>query len=105
MSKTKLRKAAATGALGFLSVVFALALMAGAAFAQSATGQIIGKVTDPNGAVVAAANITVKSVDTDAKPPRFRTMTGAIPSPPCNRGSTTSPFKAATSKRATSECR
>jgi hypothetical protein len=64
MSKTKLRKAVATGALGFLSVVFAIALMAGAAFAQSATGQIIGKVTDPNGAVVANANITVKSVDT-----------------------------------------
>lgn len=64
MSKTKLKKAAATGTLGFLSVVFAIALTASAAFAQSATGQIVGKVTDPNGAVVAAANITVKSVDT-----------------------------------------
>ena len=47
MSKTKLRKAAATGAIGFLSVVFAIALMAGAAFAQSATGQIIGKQVLP----------------------------------------------------------
>ena len=64
MRKTKLRQSAATGALGFLSVVFAIALMAGATFAQSATGQINGKVTDPNGAVVAAANVTVKSVDT-----------------------------------------
>ena len=64
MSKTKLRQSAATGALAFLSVVFAIAMMAGAAFAQSATGQIVGKVTDPNGAVVAAANVTVKSVDT-----------------------------------------
>jgi len=64
MRKTKLRQSAATGALGFLSVVFAIALMAGVTFAQSATGQINGKVTDPNGAVVAAANVTVKSVDT-----------------------------------------
>ncbi|MGH9873258.1 MAG: carboxypeptidase regulatory-like domain-containing protein [Pyrinomonadaceae bacterium] len=64
MSKTKLRQSAATGALGFLSVVFAVAMMAGAAFAQSATGQINGKVTDPNGALVANANVTVKSVDT-----------------------------------------
>ena len=64
MSKTKLRQSAATGARAFLSVVFAIAMMAGAAFAQSATGQIVGKVTDPNGAVVAGANITVKSVDT-----------------------------------------
>ena len=64
MRKTKLRQSAATGALGFMSVVFAIAMMAGATFAQSATGQINGKVTDPNGAVVVAANITVKSVDT-----------------------------------------
>ena len=64
MSKTNLRQSAATGALAFLSVVFAIAMMAAAAFAQSATGQIVGKVTDPNGAVVSGANITVKSVDT-----------------------------------------
>ena len=35
MSKTKLRQSAATGALAFLSVVFAIAMMAGAAFAQT----------------------------------------------------------------------
>ena len=64
MRKTKLRQSAATGALGFLSVVFAIAMMAGAAFAQSATGQIVGKVTDPNGAVVTGAKVTAKSVDT-----------------------------------------
>lgn len=64
MSKTKPGQSAATGALAFLSVVFAIAMMAGSALAQSATGQIVGKVTDPNGAVVAAANVTVKSVDT-----------------------------------------
>jgi len=32
--------------------------------AQTETGQITGRVTDPNGAVVAGANISVKSVDT-----------------------------------------
>jgi len=34
------------------------------AFAQTETGQIIGKVTDPNGAVVSGANVGVKSPDT-----------------------------------------
>lgn len=34
------------------------------AHAQSATGQIAGRVTDPNGAVVPGANVTIKSVDT-----------------------------------------
>lgn len=64
MSNTKLRQSAATGAFAFLSVVFAIALMASSALAQGATGQIVGKVTDPNGAVVANANVTAKSVDT-----------------------------------------
>jgi hypothetical protein len=64
MSKTKLRQSISTGGLAFLSVVFAIAMTAGAAFAQSATGQIVGKVIDPNGAVVAGANVIAKSVDT-----------------------------------------
>jgi outer membrane receptor protein involved in Fe transport len=34
------------------------------ALAQTETGQITGKVTDPNGALVSGANVTVKSVDT-----------------------------------------
>lgn len=67
MSKTKLRQSATTGALALLSVVFAIAMMAGAAFAQSETGQIVGKVTDPNGAVVAGAAISLKSVETGAQ--------------------------------------
>jgi outer membrane receptor protein involved in Fe transport len=37
------------------------------AFAQAETGSISGTVTDPNGAVVSAANITVKSVDTGSE--------------------------------------
>jgi hypothetical protein len=34
--------------------------------AQTETGQIIGKVTDPQGAVIPGASVTVKSVDTGA---------------------------------------
>ena len=67
MRKTRLRQSAATGALAFLSVVFAIAMMAGAAFAQSETGQITGKVTDTNGAVVAGATITLHSAETGAQ--------------------------------------
>ncbi len=47
-----------------LSAVFAVLMMAGAVLAQSATGQIVGKVTDPNGAVISGATVSVKSVDT-----------------------------------------
>ena len=64
MSKTKLRKTVTIGGFGFLAVVFALALTAATALAQSATGEIVGKVTDPNGAVVTGAVVSVKSVDT-----------------------------------------
>src|SRR5678815_1685275 len=64
MSKTKKRKAAFKSGLGFLSVVFALALTAATALAQGSAGEIVGKVIDPNGAVVAGATVTVKSVDT-----------------------------------------
>lgn len=64
MSKTKLRQSISTGGLAFLSLVFAIAMMAGSVMAQSPTGQIVGKVTDPNGAVVAGATVSVKSVDT-----------------------------------------
>jgi hypothetical protein len=60
MSKTKTRQPLIAKALAFLSVVFVIAATTGAALAQSATGQIIGKVTDPNGAVVAGAKVTVK---------------------------------------------
>ncbi|MDX6611945.1 MAG: hypothetical protein QOD75_1131, partial [Blastocatellia bacterium] len=63
MSKTKARRAT-TAAARFLSVVFVLAMLSGVALAQSSTGQIVGKITDPNGAVVSGATVTVKSVDT-----------------------------------------
>ncbi|PYS33328.1 MAG: TonB-dependent receptor, partial [Acidobacteria bacterium] len=41
-----------------------LAVFATGAMAQKDTGQISGKVTDPNGAVVQNATITVRSIDT-----------------------------------------
>jgi hypothetical protein len=64
MSKTKSKRMTATGGLAFLTVVFAMALMAGTAMGQAESGQIIGKVADPNGAVVPGAAITLKSVNT-----------------------------------------
>ena len=48
----------------FAAAVFALTIFAVSATAQTETGQIIGKVTDPNGAVVNGAAITVKSIAT-----------------------------------------
>ncbi|MGI8565931.1 MAG: carboxypeptidase regulatory-like domain-containing protein, partial [Pyrinomonadaceae bacterium] len=47
-----------------LTALFVLAIFSGAAFAQTETGQITGKVSDPNGAVVSGASVLVKSVDT-----------------------------------------
>jgi hypothetical protein len=64
MRNIKTRQAATAGGLAFLSAIFAIALLAGSALAQSATGEIVGKVTDPAGAVVAGANVSVKSVAT-----------------------------------------
>ena len=64
MNRTKPRGAATTVGLHFLLVVIALAISASSTLAQSATGQIVGKVTDPNGAVVSGATVTAKSLDT-----------------------------------------
>lgn len=64
MRNTKTIRAAVNGGLGFLSMIFAIALLASTALAQSATGEIVGKVTDPAGAVVVGANVSVKSVST-----------------------------------------
>ena len=45
-------------------LTFAMLVFPAFAFAQQETGQIIGTVTDQNGAVVANASVVVKSVDT-----------------------------------------
>ena len=37
----------------------------GAAYAQSTYGTIVGKVTDPTGAVVAGASVTVTNIETN----------------------------------------
>jgi hypothetical protein len=63
MNKNKFRRVTNRGLL-FLSAAFAVLMTASAALAQSAAGQIVGKVTDPNGALVSGATVSVKSVDT-----------------------------------------
>src|SRR5947209_7811163 len=50
-----------------LATFFLLVSIAGTAFSQRETGQILGKVTDPQGALVKGATVTVKSVDTAAE--------------------------------------
>lgn len=52
--------------LHWLLGLFAL-LIASTAFAQTETGQIIGKVTDPSGAVIPNATVKVKSVSTGSE--------------------------------------
>src|SRR5262249_14165705 len=47
-----------------LAIVAALiALFAGAALAQEATGSITGKVADPSGAAIASAGVTARDVE------------------------------------------
>src|SRR5258708_5990358 len=50
-----------------LATFFLLVSCAAVAFGQAETGQLKGKVTDPNGAVVPGATVTVKSVNTAAE--------------------------------------
>src|SRR5712664_998854 len=50
-----------------LATFFLLVSIAGTAFAQRESGQIVGKVTDPQGALVKGATVTVKSADTAAE--------------------------------------
>jgi len=63
MTKTNLKRFGA-GAARFALALLALTMIVGAALAQTETGQISGKVIDPNGAVVAGATVSVKSVQT-----------------------------------------
>ncbi|HMF57430.1 MAG TPA: TonB-dependent receptor, partial [Pyrinomonadaceae bacterium] len=52
------------GASALVMLLLALALFSGAALAQTDTGQITGQITDPNGAVIPNATITVKAIAT-----------------------------------------
>ncbi len=49
------------------TTLFVLAMLCVGVLAQQETGQITGKVVDPNGAVVPGATVTVKSVSTGAE--------------------------------------
>src|SRR5215467_14578921 len=48
-----------------LGLVLCLPVAAGRITAQTTAGSIVGTVTDPSGAVIAGANITVTNVDTN----------------------------------------
>jgi hypothetical protein len=63
MNKNKFRRTTNAGLL-VLCAVFAVLMMVESVLAQSETGQITGKVTDPNGAVVTGAAVTLSSVET-----------------------------------------
>ena len=52
--------------LWLAAVALAAALSAAGAMAQSVTGDVYGKVTDANGAVIPGARVTVRNVGTDA---------------------------------------
>src|ERR1700754_4859582 len=54
-------------AVWMAAVALAFALSTGGALAQSVTGDVYGKVTDANGAVIPGARVTVRNVGTDAK--------------------------------------
>ena len=63
MSITNLKRSV-PGARALLSVAFAIAMFAITGLAQTETGQIAGRVTDPNSAVVSGATISIKSAET-----------------------------------------
>ena len=63
MNKNKLKQLGASASRLALAM-FVLATTFGSALAQTETGQIAGKVTDPNGAVVTGATVNVKSAQT-----------------------------------------
>ena len=77
--KPKLGLAGLAKPLSMLAILCALvALAATNAFAQAETGQIVGAVTDPSGALVPGAKVTVKSVATGAVRSQVTSDTGAF---------------------------
>ena len=63
MNKNKLKQPGACASRLALAL-FVVAITFGSALAQTETGQIVGRVTDPNGAVVTGATVNVKSAQT-----------------------------------------
>src|SRR5437660_731694 len=63
--------------LRYLSVLCTLlALCAGIAFGQAISGNLVGTVTDPTGAVVANAEVTATNVGTNARVVAHTNSTG-----------------------------
>src|SRR3954454_1392722 len=55
------------GVSSVVALLLALLMLPSAAFAQVETGQIAGTVTDPQGAVISGATVTVTSTGTGAQ--------------------------------------
>jgi hypothetical protein len=51
----------------FFIALSVLLVLSPSAFAQTATGRIVGTITDPSGAVIAGAKVTVTNTATSAR--------------------------------------
>jgi outer membrane receptor protein involved in Fe transport len=65
--KSSLKQAVARGFAISIATLFLLVMVASSAMAQTETGQITGKVVDPQDKIVPGAMVTVKSVGTGAE--------------------------------------
>ncbi len=65
--KVSLQDLVARGFAIAVAALFVLVMVTGSAFGQQETGQISGRVTDPQDRVVPGATVTVKSVNTTAE--------------------------------------
>jgi len=65
--KVSLQHLVARGFAVAIATLFVLVMVTGSAFGQQETGQISGRVTDPQDRVVPGATVTVKSVNTTAE--------------------------------------
>src|SRR5215210_605828 len=66
MKISSIQRLAASGFLRAVTALFVLVVFSALAFGQAETGQISGTVSDPTGAIVPGATVTVKSVNTGA---------------------------------------
>jgi hypothetical protein len=64
INRIRLERSSLSRIMGTVSTFLILILCAISSLAQTETGQIKGKVIDPNGAIVPGATISIKSVDT-----------------------------------------